>query len=38
MKLKEIVKGADSLAQQALDKLFASLEEERILWYPSAGR
>lgn len=37
MKLQEIVKGADPLAQQALDKLFASLEEERILWYPSAG-
>ena len=37
MKLQEIVKGADASAQQALDKLFTSLEEERILWYPSAG-
>lgn len=37
MKLQEIVKGANPLAQQALDSLFANIKEERILWYPSAG-
>ena len=38
MKLKELLQGKTIKAQQALDKFFSGIDEEKILWYPSAGR
>jgi hypothetical protein len=38
MKLQDLLKGQTAESQQALDAFFADINEERILWYPSAGR
>lgn len=38
MKLLDLLKGETLSARNALDDLSASIGEERILWYPSAGR
>ena len=38
MRLKELLQGQTPQAQYALDSFFANISEERILWYPSAGK
>ena len=37
MKFRELLKGKTPSAQQAIDAFFSNINEERILWYPSAG-
>jgi hypothetical protein len=37
MRLQDLLVGETPAAQQALEKLFGSIGDERILWYPSAG-
>lgn len=38
MRLRDLLEGETPSAQQALDRFFRGIEDERILWYPSAGR
>lgn len=38
MKLKYLLIGKTELAQLALDEFFSGIDEEKILWYPSAGK
>jgi hypothetical protein len=38
MKLQNLLQGETHQAQQALNSFFATIDEERILWYPSAGK
>lgn len=38
MKFRDLLVGNTEQAQQALDVFFASIDEEKILWYPSAGK
>ncbi len=38
MKLKDLLQGKTDKAQQALDEFFSGIDEEKILWYPSAGK
>jgi hypothetical protein len=38
MTLKNLLKGKTDQAQHALDEFFSGIDEEKILWYPSAGR
>ena len=38
MKLKDLLQGKTDKAQQALDAFFSGIDEEKILWYPSAGK
>ncbi len=38
MRLKDLLQGQTPQAQCALDMFFANISEERILWYPSAGK
>jgi hypothetical protein len=39
MKFKDLLKGENETAQEALNKFFQQIEnqEEKILWYPSSG-
>ena len=38
MKLKELLQGKTDKAQQTLEEFFSGIDEEKILWYPSAGK
>lgn len=38
MKLQNLLQGETYQAQQALDSFFATIDEERILWYPRTGK
>jgi hypothetical protein len=37
MRFQDLLMGRTTAGQQRLEGLFATLEEERVLWYPSAG-
>ena len=38
MKLKNLLIGKTEQAQQSLNEFFSGIDEEKILWYPSAGK